>query len=116
MSIAIAKPGILRAMSQRIATIVGEAVEPQLRTGYWLRGDLADTAADALDRLELDDDEELTKAAIDAAIDAAIAARRAEEIGWRTPSDHDRLIAALAALDRRGIVSREDYGATIRDA
>src|SRR5262245_61330412 len=38
-----------------------------------------------------------------------LAAHRAEEATWKGPTDCDRLDAAFAALQRRGVVARQNF-------
>jgi hypothetical protein len=96
----------------RVREVAGALLARELSVGYPSRAQLLELVADALD----DDELEATHATVEALVDGALIERRREEETWREPTDHDRLVAALDELDRRGIVSRECYGATIRDA
>jgi predicted nucleic acid-binding protein len=95
-----------------VQAVAAELLASELRAGYGTHGGRVDALVDALDVAGLDVDD----ATVSALLDAALRERRREEATWKAPSDHDRLVAAMTALDAGGIVSREDYGATIRDA
>ena len=94
------------------ADIAARVFATELGAGYISRGHLIDILGDALDA----EGHETTKTAVTELVDRALAARQREEQSWDGLTDHDRLIAALDELDRSGIISRECYGATIKDA
>lgn len=95
-----------------IRELAGDVLAWELSVGYPSREHLIDLLGDALDDEEL----EVDTSTVTELVDGALAERRREEETWSGPTDHDRLVAALDELDRSGIVSRECYGATIRDA
>lgn len=92
--------------------VAAQVLATELRVGYLSRTHLIDILGDALDA----EGHDVSKSMVIELVDRAIAERQREELTWHGLTDHDRLIAALDELDRSGIVSRECYGATIKDA
>jgi hypothetical protein len=94
-----------------IDTALRDELRDQLR--FWVAtgdddlDDLAERAVEAfLDRV--DDEGALASAAGDVA-SAELAAHRAAQAEWSTPTDCDRLDAAFRELDGAGIVARQDF-------
>lgn len=85
-----------------------EAIRRSIRLGYERGDDLADNAHQVADDLDDDDVEQW--------VSEELEARRSEEESWSEPTDHDRVVAALAELDEAGVIAREDFGATHDDA
>ena len=52
---------------------------------------------------------EIPQADVEQLMAALLAAHRAEQATWQTPTDCDRLDQAFAALNQRGIVARQDF-------
>lgn len=89
-----------------------ETLAWELSVGYPSRELLIDLVGDVL----AEEGHDATDSLVAELVDHALLERQREEATWTGPTDHDRLVAALDELDRNGIVSRECYGATIRDA
>src|SRR6185312_16617254 len=98
--------------SDRVHEVATCTLESELGAGYASRAHLIELLGDAL----ADNEQDVTDEQVHELVDTALAERRHAEQSWTTPTDHDRVVAALDELDRSGIVSRECFGATIRDA
>jgi hypothetical protein len=98
--------------SKRVRERATEVLAWELSIGYASRDELIDFLTDAL----ADDDLEVDDSVVGELVDEALVQRQREEDTWHEPTGHDRLVAAFADLDSSGIVSRECYGVTVRDA
>lgn len=70
-------------------------------------GDLDDLPTDAADYMDGIDG--LTDAQVQQVISEEVAALKAEEPTWPSPTDNDRVDAAFAALSDRGVLAEQDY-------
>jgi hypothetical protein len=86
---------------RELAELVADLVRPGFRTRDEVREIALDRAAD--------DVPGLSAAEITAAVDAAWAARLAEQRDWPARTDADRLDDAFAALERTGVVARASF-------
>jgi uncharacterized protein DUF6891 len=76
-----------------------------VRGGYLAR----DEIIEALAELAGDEGLERSEAELGEAVDAALAAVRAEARTWPETTDNDRLDAAFARLTAEGIIARQDF-------
>jgi hypothetical protein len=103
-------------MAPAIEALAKSSLAWKLQVGYATRQHIIDCVCDRLGEEYPDIDPRSLGADMGPLFDAVLDELRQRELAWSSPSDHDRLVAALTALDAAGIVSRECYGVTIKDA
>ena len=85
-------------------------VTTQVAAGYAAAAEIREAALELYgDEVEDDAGREALAAAVDRALDDAIAAHAKAQATWPSPTDNDRLAAAFAALAARGILCAENF-------
>jgi hypothetical protein len=95
----VSKPELLERAQQMVREAVVE--------GFDSREKIIDFVGDFLD------DDGLDVAEVKRITDEQLELRRKEEANWTTPTDCDRLDVAFAALEREGILARQNYDDTL---
>jgi hypothetical protein len=102
-------------MDARALAVLTEAVEFELAVGYPTREEVVELACDRVGDELPDLDAGQLRAEAKRIVRERLEAQRDAEATW-PPTDHDRLVAVFERLEGSGIVCREDYGATFKDA
>lgn len=106
------EPGPLEPQERRLPVpeaAIAEArelVELRVAEGFETREEIIEGTVDLL---SMDYDEQLLSRVVPQLTAAALDAHRAREASWTAPTDCDRLDAAFAALDRAGILARQNF-------
>jgi len=83
---------------------IAECVDTNVAAGFIGEDDIVDLCVDAAEA-----DAAVDRQAVAALVATAMAKHKSRELGWRTATDCDRLDAAFAALEREGIVARQNF-------
>jgi hypothetical protein len=89
-----------------IAETIHEWVERKAREGFDSREEIIETVCEVV---KDDYGREDLRPRVVRATDEALAAHYREQTAWERPTDCDRLDAAFAALEERGIVARQNF-------
>jgi hypothetical protein len=105
----VEKTPVARAPTAPAATTalpadVVECVDTNVAAGFANEDDIVEICIDATETDAAPDPQPLV-----ALVAAALEKHKSRELGWRSPTDCDLLDAAFAAMEREGIVARQNF-------
>jgi len=92
------------APSASVAADLAECVDTNVAAGFAGEDDIVDICVDAAEA-----DAAVDRELVAALVATAMAKHKSLELTWRTATDCDRLDAAFAAMEREGIVARQNF-------